>query len=120
MGMDKSSDTTIKTATSPSKNDTDDEMDTTEIEEENWIDYMKRSTEEAIDKMDDAKIRCWIKTHKRMKWKMTLRNASLPNGRWMVKAVELNPERSSRYQDIQINWETEKKMGTRYQRIPQT
>ena len=44
------------------KNDTDDETDTTEIEEEDWIDYIKRSTGEAIGKMDDAKIRCWIKT----------------------------------------------------------
>ena len=71
------------------ENDTDDEMDRTEIEEENWFDYRKRSTEEAIDKMDDAKIRCWTKTHKRMK--------SLPNDRWMVKAAEWNPELSSRY-----------------------
>ena len=79
------------------ENDTDDEMDTTEIEEEDWIDYIKRSTEEAIDKMDDAKIRCWIKTHKRMKWRMALRISSLPNERWMVKAAEWNPELSSRY-----------------------
>ena len=31
----------IKTATSLSKARTDDEMDTTELEEENWIDYKK-------------------------------------------------------------------------------
>ena len=79
------------------ENDTDDEMVTTEIEEEDWIEYIKRSTEEAIDKMDDAKIRCWIKTHKRMKWRMALRIASLPNERWMVTAAERNPELSSRY-----------------------
>ena len=47
MGMDKAQ-------THTTENDTDDEMDTTEIEEENWIDYIKRSTKEAIDKMDDA------------------------------------------------------------------
>ena len=72
-------------------------MDTTELEEENWIDCIKRSTEEAIDKMDDAKIRCWIKTQKSMEWRMVLRIASLPNERWMVKAAEWNPELSSRY-----------------------
>ena len=49
------------------KNDTDEEIDTTAIEEEEWIEYMKRSTDEAIEKMHNAKIRCWIETHKRMK-----------------------------------------------------
>ena len=61
--------------------DNDEEMEAAEIEEEDRIDYMKRSTEEAIDKMDDAKIRCSIKTHKRMKWRRALRIASLPNER---------------------------------------
>ena len=44
-------------------NDTDEEIDTTEIEEEDWIEYMKRSTEEAMERMRTAKIQCWIKTH---------------------------------------------------------
>ena len=79
------------------ESDTDDEIDTTEIEEEDWIKYMKRSTDEAIDKVEDAKIRCWIKTHKRMKWRMALRIASPPNERKIVKAAEWNPELSSRY-----------------------
>ena len=79
---------------------------------------MKRSADEVIDKMEDAKIRSWNKTHKRMKWRMALRIASLPNERWMVKAPEWNPELISRY--IQSNWETEKNMGRRYQRITQT
>ena len=79
------------------ENDTDDEIDTTAIEEEEWIEYMKRSTDEAIEKMENAKIRCWIKTHKRMKWRPALRIASLPSERWIVKASEWNPELSSRY-----------------------
>ena len=70
---------------------------TTELEEENWIDYIKSSTEEAIDKMDDAKIRCWIKTHERIKWRMALRIARSPSERWMVRAAEWNTELSSRY-----------------------
>ena len=81
------------------ESDTDDEIDTTEIEEEDWIEHIKRSTDEAIDEMEDAKIRCWIKTHKRMKWRMALRIASLPNKRWMVKA-EWKLELSSRYKTI--------------------
>ena len=45
--------------------DSDEEMDTIEIEEEDWIEYMKRSTADALDKMERAKIRCWNRTHKK-------------------------------------------------------
>ena len=45
--------------------DSDDEMDTIEIEEEDWIEYIKRSTVDALDKMEHAKIRCWNRTHKK-------------------------------------------------------
>ena len=35
------------------ENDTEEEIDTTEIEEEeDWIDFMKRSTDDATEKMD--------------------------------------------------------------------
>ena len=63
------------------ENHADDEIDTTAIEEEEWIEYVKRSTDEAIEKMKNAKIRCWIKTHKKMKWRLALRIASLPSER---------------------------------------
>ena len=43
--------------------DSDEEMDTIEIEEEDWIEYIKRSTADALDKMERAKIRCWNRTH---------------------------------------------------------
>ena len=45
------------------ENDTEKEIDTTVIEEEEWIEYIKRSTDEATAKMENAKIRCWNKTH---------------------------------------------------------
>ena len=45
--------------------DSDEEMDTIETEEEDWIEYMKRSTVDALDKMERAKIRCWNRTHKK-------------------------------------------------------
>ena len=45
--------------------DSDEEMDTIEIEEEDWIEYIKRSTVDALDKMERAKIRCWNRTHKK-------------------------------------------------------
>ena len=44
------------------EDDVDEEMDA--IEEEDWIEYTKRSTVDAMDKMERAKIRCWNRTHK--------------------------------------------------------
>ena len=41
------------------EDDADDEIDTTVIEEKDWIEYIKRSTEDAMEKMECAKIRCW-------------------------------------------------------------
>ena len=41
------------------------EIDTTSVEEEDWIEYIRRSTEEAKEKMESAKNRCWYKTHKK-------------------------------------------------------
>ena len=32
-------------------NDTDEEMDTAVIEEEDWIEYLKRRTDEAVERM---------------------------------------------------------------------
>ena len=80
------------------ENDTEEEIvDTTVIEEEDWIEHIQRSTDEAMEKMENAKIRCWNKTHKRMKWRLALRIATSPSERWLVKAAEWNPELSSKY-----------------------
>ena len=76
--------------------DSDEEMDTIEIEEEDWIKYIKRSTADALDKMERAKIRCWNRTQK-MKWKLALRIATSPRERWLKKAAEWYPDLSSRY-----------------------
>ena len=65
--------------------DSEKEMDTIEIEEEDWIEYIKRSTADALDKMERAKIRCWNRTHKKMKWKLALRIATSPSERWLKK-----------------------------------
>ena len=77
--------------------DSDKKMDTIEIEEEDWIEYIKRSTADALDKMEHAKIRCWNKTHRKMKWKLALRIATSPCERWLKKAAEWNTDLSSRY-----------------------
>ena len=77
--------------------DSEKDIDTVEIEEEDWIDYIRRSTADAIDKMEHARIRCWNKTHRKMKWKLALRIATSPSERWLKKAAAWNPELSSRY-----------------------
>lgn len=77
--------------------DSERDTDTVEIEEEDWIDYIRRSTADAIDKMEHARIRCWNKTNRKMKWKLALRIATSPSERWLKKAAEWNPELSSRY-----------------------
>ena len=46
------------------ENDTEEEIDTAVIEEEDWIDDIKRCTNDATEKMGNAKIRCWNKTQK--------------------------------------------------------
>ena len=79
------------------EDDADEEIDTISIEEEDWIEYIKRSTEEAIEKMERAKIRCWNKTHRKMKWKLALRIETSPSERWLNKSAEWNPELSSRF-----------------------
>ena len=85
--------TTIRTATSLSRTIPMMKLTQQRLEEKN----VKRSTDEAIEKMENAKIRCWIKTHERMKKRLALRIASLPSERWIVKAAKGNPELSSRY-----------------------
>ena len=67
------------------EDDADEEIDTTVIEEEDWVEYMKRSTEAAIEKMAHAKIRCWNRTHKKMKCKLAQRIATSPSERWLKK-----------------------------------
>ena len=59
--------------------DSEKEIDTIEI-------YIKRSTVDALDKMERAKIRCWNRTHKKMKWKLALRIATSPSERWFKKS----------------------------------
>ena len=73
------------------------ELDTIVIEDEDWIEYIQRSTVDTLDKMEHAKIRCWNRTHKKMKWKLALRIATSLIERWLKKAAEWNPELSSRY-----------------------
>ena len=46
------------------ESDNYEEIDAAEIEEEDWVDCIERSTNEATEKMGNEKIRCWNKTQK--------------------------------------------------------
>ena len=71
---------------------------TSEIEEDDWIEYMKRSTATAVERMKAAKIPCWIEMHRRMKWRLAMRTASLPDERWAKKAAKWTPSLSTKDQ----------------------
>ena len=50
------------------ESDNDEEIDTTEIDEEDWVDYIKRSTNEAIEKMGNEKM-LEQDSQKKMNWR---------------------------------------------------
>ena len=79
--------------------DTDEEVDTAEIDEEDWIKHMKRSTSVAVERMKTAKIRCWSETHRRMQWRLGMRIASLPDKRWTKKAAKWNSRQTEQWDD---------------------
>ena len=60
-------------------NDTEEEIDTSEIEEEDWIEHMKRSTAIAVARMTNSKMPMLGVTHRRMKWRLAMRIPSLPD-----------------------------------------
>ena len=68
----------------------DEEIDATENEED-WIEYIKRSTKEAEEQMEKQKIPCWIETHRRLKLLMARRIASLPEKRWSKRVFDWHP-----------------------------
>ena len=74
----------------PFQEDKDEAIDTTE-KEEDWIEYIKRSTKEAVKHFKNMKIPWWIETHRRLKWKMARRIVSLPKERWTKKIFDWHP-----------------------------
>ena len=77
------------------ESDTDDSTSRAETEEEDWIDYIKRSTRESEEKMQTFNISCWIETERKLKWRVAIRVASHSGERWTKKAARGNPGLSS-------------------------
>ena len=46
--------------------------------------------------MNTTKIPFWIEMHRRMKWRLAMRKASLSKEQWVTKAAEWNPGLSSK------------------------
>ena len=88
-GSDQNSDKDQDSVVSFQK-DIDEEIDTTE-KEEDWFEYIKRSTKEAEEHMKKMKIPCWIETHRRLKWRMARRSVSLPEESWTKKIFDWDP-----------------------------
>ena len=70
--------------------DADEEIDASENEED-WIEYIKRSTKEAEEHMEKNKIRCWIEVNRTQKWRMARRIISLPEKRWNRRVFNWHP-----------------------------
>ena len=80
------------------EDDADEEIDTTLIEEEDWIEYIKkkdRRSHGTDGKRNDPMLE--QDSQKKLKWKLALRVATSPSDRWLRKAAEWNSELSSRY-----------------------
>ena len=98
-------------------NDTDEEFDTAESEEEDWIEYIKRSTTEAEEKMKSTNIPCWIETQRKLK--LAMRIASLPETRWVKKAAKWNPTLSAGTKACRAVGRPKIKMGRRNKPVSQ-
>ena len=79
------------------ENDTEEELDTTVIEKEDWVDNIKRSTNDDMEKMGNEKIQCWNKTNKKMKWRPAPREAASPICEMVDERCRMEPELSSTY-----------------------
>ena len=71
------------------QDEVDEEIDATENEED-WIEFIKRSTKEAEDHMEKHKIPCWIEVHRRTKWRMARRIVFLNGKRWNKKECSID------------------------------
>ena len=91
------------------ESDNDEEVNVAEIEEEEWVEYNKRSTIEAIEKMDNEKIRCWKLTQRKIKWRLAMRIGTSLKGRWLIKAAEWNSAQNTGPTDLLADQEKDGK-----------
>ena len=88
----------------------DEEIDATENEED-WVEFIKRSTKEAEEHMEKYKISCWIEVHRRTTWRMARRIFSLPEKRWNRRVFDWHPGLDTSIRTRKTGRKTQKKMG---------
>ena len=96
-------------------NDTDEDIDTSEIEEEDWVEYMKCSTAVAVEWMTAAKIPCWIEMHTEEwngAWQWDLHRYQMNDGQRKQQHGTTASAPKSRHADL---WEYFKQMWRRNQ-----
>ena len=67
----------------------DEEIDAAEIEEEECVEHIKRSTIEAFEKMKNEKIRCWKLTQRKMKWRLAMRSSKITQREMVDQSSQL-------------------------------
>ena len=73
------------------ENDTEEEIDIAEIEEEDWIDYVETKHKRRHRKDGKCADSMLEQDSQKMKWRLALRIATSPSGRWLMKAAEWKP-----------------------------
>ena len=101
------------------ENDTEEEIDTREIEEEDCIEYIKRSTIDAMEKMKMRRFDTETRLTKN-ELETDAENSNTTEWEMVDESCRLEPRTQLKNAGPQIDWETKKQMGRRHQRIPQT
>ena len=74
-----------------SEHDTEKGSSQDEEEQEDWIEYIKRSTKKAGEKMQTIKVTNWTDAQRKIKWRLASRIAAHREETWTGKAAEWNP-----------------------------
>ena len=99
--------TAIRTATSPSWTT----QDTALIEEEDWIDFMKRSTDEAMEHMKNTRIQCWIKNSQKNEMEIGDENRIGTGRKVGGESSWMGPWTQYKIQNLQSRRKTKKEDG---------
>ena len=88
--------------------DAEEEIDTTEIEEGDWIEYFKKQMrrDRKDGKCEDSMLE---RDTQKMKSRLALRMATSPSERGLTKAAEKEPRTQLKIQDQQSDWDTRKR-----------
>ena len=101
----------IKDSSVSFQSDLDDDMDTAEVEEEEWIEYIKRSTRSAEEKMRTASIPCWIEAQRKWSGDWQRESFQTPEERLTEKQQHGIQVLASRQKKQQKSRKTKDKMG---------